>query len=152
MDIKEELWRQGLDHGVNMRFSPLGGSMVPTLRQGDVVTIKPGQGCRIGDLILFERGAGLVLHRVVAKLNGAIFTKGDALPYRDAMICPQDILGKAISRERRGKERPLDSLTARLLGLAFCLTSACVPGSMKILAAVKRLGREKLGLTFRQAN
>ncbi len=146
MDLKEELWLAGLLQGRTMRFRPRGRSMTPLLRDGDVVTIAPGKRCRIGDVVLFRIGEALILHRVVAKFSGRVGTKGDALGRLDATVTPRDILGRAIRRERCGKERSLESLEARLLGLALCLTISWVPKLVDILCAVRRVGREKLGL------
>jgi hypothetical protein len=146
MDPKEELWVKGLKEGRAMRLLPRGGSMIPFVRAGDLVTIVPGKPCRVGDVILCRRDGNLVLHRVVGKKDGKIITKGDALGYADGPVAPQDILGQAVFAERSGVTRSLDSLGSRLLGLAFSLTVSRVPKLMGILAAVKRLGRERLGL------
>jgi len=142
MHIKQELWLQGLKAGRVMRFRPLGGSMIPCLRQGDIVSISPGQGCRVGDIVLWQAGEAMVLHRVLIKKNGRIVSKGDALRHLDAPVMREQIVGTAVLRERRGRVRRLDRLGARFLGLSFCLTSACVPKLMKILSALKRLGEQ----------
>jgi hypothetical protein len=147
MDPKEELWVQGLREWGAMRFRPLGGSMIPFLRAGDIVTIVPGKPCRVGDIALWRQNGNLMLHRVVGKKCGSVFTKGDATDRLDSPVSSQDILGRAVSLERRGVTRPLDSLGSRLLGLAFCLTVSWVPKLVALLAAAKSLGREKLGLT-----
>jgi signal peptidase I len=123
-----------------------GGSMVPWLRQGDAVTVVPAARCRVGDVILYSRGEVLVMHRVVGKIGGRIIAKGDAVGRLDPPITPQDIIGLAVSIKRHGKKRSLDSLGSRLGGLAFSLTVSWIPKSLPFLAAVKRLGREKLGL------
>jgi hypothetical protein len=149
MDSKLSLWCQGLQQGKTMRFQPLGGSMIPCLRAGDVVTIVPGKGCRVGDVVLYRQNGDLVLHRVVGKRGGRVITKGDALGGMDKPVAPGEILGRAVSFERRGVSRSLDSWSSRFLGLAFCLTVSWAPKLMAILAAVKRLGRERLGLAGR---
>jgi hypothetical protein len=120
--------------------------MIPVLRDGDVVTIVPEKRCRLGDIVLFRRGDALLLHRVVAKFSGRVVTKGDALGGLDFRVAPQDILGRAVWRERRCQKRSLDSLEARLVGLAFCLTLSWIPVLFKILHAMLRLTRKKLGL------
>ena len=138
MNPKEELWLEGLGQGWPMRFRPLGGSMGPFLRSGDVVTIVAGPG-RIGDIVLAKHGAGMVLHRVVAKIGDRIITKGDALDHFDPPITRQEVLGKAVTREHQGKISGLDSVTARLCGLAFCLTLPFFPKVMAILVKLKPL-------------
>jgi hypothetical protein len=135
-----------------MYYREMSSSMVPFLRQGDLVKVTPFANSRLGDIVLWQKGESLVMHRVVAKFYNRIITKGDARGYWDEPVNHGDILGKAISRERCGRERSLDSLGARFLGLAFCLTSACVPRLLTILATVKRLGRDRLGCLSNRAN
>jgi hypothetical protein len=144
MHPKEDLWHQGLRQGLAMRFRPLGGSMIPWLRQGDTVTVTPRKRCRPGDIVLWRRGETLTMHRVVARSKGGIITKGDALDHLDKPVTPADILGQAVARERQGKMRSLDSFWSRYLGLAFCLTFSLVPRLLPWLAAGRRHGQEKL--------
>ncbi len=147
MDFKEELWHQGLGQGRTMRFQPLGGSMVPVLRQGDTITIAPGRQCRLGDIVLYRCEDGIVLHRVIYKRSGRVFTKGDALRHIDAPVLSQDILGRAVARERQGKVRRPDHLVARFLGLAWCLSFPWIPGLLAFLAAARLFLRNLDGLS-----
>jgi hypothetical protein len=142
MDIKLEIWLQGLGAGRAMRFRLGSCSMVPTLQMDDLVTVAPGCRCRLGDIALFQRDQDLLLHRVVARWGGWIVTKGDGLAWLDVPVPRHAVLGTAVLRERRGRVRRLDRLGARFLGLSCCLTSACVPKLMKILSALKRLGEQ----------
>jgi hypothetical protein len=144
MHPKEDLWRQGLRQGRAMRFRPLGGSMIPWLRQGDTVTVKPGKQCRPGDIVLWRQGEALTMHRVVARSKEGIITKGDALYYLDKPVAPDDILGQAVTRQRQNKVICLDSFWPRYFGLAFCLTLSWFPRLLPWLAAGRRQGREKL--------
>lgn len=138
MDLKEALWLKGLQQGWVMRFRPQGGSMLPFLRPGDVVSICPGKSCRPGDIILWQTGPALVLHRVVVKQNGGLLTKGDFLGYLDSPVAPEQILGRAVARERQGRLRRLDNFWQRWLGLAFSLTVPLVPGLLALADSVKR--------------
>jgi len=146
MPAELELLSRELLNGQIMRLRSLGGSMIPYLREGDLVTVVPVKKCRVGDIVLYNRGNSLIMHRVLAKFSDKIITKGDAATRLDPPISPQDILGRAVSYERHGKKSSLNSLRSRLCGLAFCLTVSWIPRSIATLAAVKRLGREKLGL------
>lgn len=138
MRLKQELWLQGLREGQRMRFQPLGGSMMPCLRQGDTVSIHPGRDCCVGDIILWCQDESLVLHRVVAQRHDRIITKGDFLSHLDAPVARGQILGRVVARERRGRVRRLDSLEARSLGLAWCLTSL-IPGLVLLLSVARRV-------------
>jgi hypothetical protein len=147
MDHKEELWLRGLRQGKTMRFRPLGGSMVPFIRPEDVVTIVPGKQCRTGDVVLVHRGEALLLHRVVGIFSGRIFTKGDALSRLDLQVDSRDILGRAVRLERQGQCRSLESLSSRLLGLAFNLAFSWLPGLVKRWLFLQKLWRREMLLS-----
>ncbi|OGP72718.1 MAG: hypothetical protein A2Y80_10385 [Deltaproteobacteria bacterium RBG_13_58_19] len=142
MRLEKELWVQGLSRGWSMRCRLLGKSMFPNLRPGDLVQVEPGETCRLGDIVLVNQGEHWVMHRVVAKSKGLIITKGDATAHLDPPVTPPEILGRAVSRNRRGKESSLTSLWARWLGLAFCLLLSWL---FTIRGAVKGWGRGKIG-------
>ena len=127
-----------------MRFRPLGSSMLPFLKGGDIVTIAPDTKLRIGDVVLWQWGESAFMHRVVAKRNGRIITKGDSLGYLDVPVTLEHILGRAVVRERQGKVRRLDHLGARFLGLAWCLTSL-IPGLASFLASAQHALRKVPG-------
>jgi hypothetical protein len=137
VDNNQALWLQGLAEGWSMRLRPLGGSMAPCLRAGDIVHICPGKSCQVGDIILWQQGDGLFLHRVVAKKNACVITKGDSLGSQDKPVRKEQILGRAVTRERHGRIRPLDHLGCRLLGLAWCFLS-WTPGLVVFLVKSRR--------------
>ena len=98
-----------------------GESMQPLLRPGDRIVFVP---CRVeelkrGDVIIFlppgkqER----VVHRVVSNGPEGILTRGDANPCRDTGHLRQDdIVGRAVSRERGGRVIPVaGGIAGRLL-------------------------------------
>jgi hypothetical protein len=107
------------------------------LRAGDIVHICPGKSCQVGDIILWQQGDDLFLHRVVAKKNGWVITKGDSLGHQDGPVRKEQILGRAVTRERHGRIRRLDHSGRRLLGLAWCLLS-WIPGLVVLLGQSKR--------------
>ncbi|OPY93000.1 MAG: Peptidase S24-like protein [Syntrophaceae bacterium PtaU1.Bin231] len=89
-----------------------GESMLPLFRPGDRIRFVPCRAdvVRPGDVILAvppgrdER----VVHRVVSTGPTGIRTKGDANPYLDAWEFRQeDIIGRAVAVERRGKVMPV---------------------------------------------
>jgi hypothetical protein len=121
--------------------------MAPVLREGDLVTIVPGGCYRLGEIILFPRDGCLVLHRVVAKSSDRLLTKGDAAAHLDPPLPLQNILGRAVCRERQGRISALDSWSSRVLGLAFSLTLLWVPGLLPLLAYAKRRLQKGLGFS-----
>jgi hypothetical protein len=144
MHLKLELWLQGLRTGRTMRFRLGSSSMVPTLQPDDLITVAPGRRCRLGDIALYTQEQDLWLHRVVAGWGDWIVTKGDGLAWLDAPVPRDAVLGTAVARERRGRVQRLDRLGARLLGLAWCLTS-WLPGLVPLLTATKRTLRNVAG-------
>jgi hypothetical protein len=144
MPHKMELWLQGLKQGRTMRFRPLGGSMNPSLRLGNIVTIVPGNNARIGDVVLTHTTAGLILHRVVWKGAGRIITKGDSLTHLDPPVTPEALLGRAVSRDHRGKKSSLVSFYSRFCGLGLSLTLPWVIKYFPAIVALKRLFPRRL--------
>lgn len=73
-----------------------GASMLPLLRDGDRVEIRPAapEDLRRGDLLVFQQGEHLVVHRLVARWGEAWVARGDNLPDRDPPIPPEAVLGK----------------------------------------------------------
>jgi hypothetical protein len=141
MDHKQQLWLQGLSEGRVMRCKSRGKSMFPFLREGDLVDLVATQEFRIGDIVLAQE----VLHRVVAKRNGQIITKGDANSHLDPPVARAQILGRVVARERRGRVRQLDSLEARFLGLAFSFTVAMRRGLIYWLVRLRNGAGKALG-------
>lgn len=63
-----------LSNGFQIRFRAIGDSMQPTIRDGDVIVVKPAAGrhIRMGDLVMFMNShERTVVHRVVAKKRNA---------------------------------------------------------------------------------
>jgi hypothetical protein len=98
-----------------------GESMRPLFQPGDRIRFVP---CRIedlrrGDVIIFTAPGGTerVVHRVVSTGPGGIRTRGDANSCRDAWSLSEDnIIGRAVTVERRGREIPVArGLKGRLL-------------------------------------
>jgi hypothetical protein len=103
-----------------------------------VVEVISAQEFRLGDIVLARQGDLLVLHRLVAKRNGTILTKGDSRGFLDGPLTRDQILGRAVARERQGRIRRLDYFWARFLGLAWCLSLPWIPGLLPFLAAMRR--------------
>lgn len=120
--------------------------MTPFIREGDVVAIDPAAPCRVGDIILWERGEDMVLHRLVVRKKGWFLTKGDASGHLDAPVTGREILGRAVTQKRAGRVRKLDSFWARFSGLAFSLMIPRAPQIVFLMGRLKRLGQEMFRL------
>jgi signal peptidase I len=103
--LMPELIEDLLAQGTRVRLAVGGVSMVPRLRNGDLVTIEPLQGkdARFGELVLFRREDGApVLHRVVRRWRSRLQTRGDANIRLDPSIDAACVLGRVRRIERAG--------------------------------------------------
>jgi signal peptidase I len=112
-DARNELKRQlALDAVGSLgeaRLAASGSSMLPTIRPGDVLEVhrESMAAVSIGDIVVFEREARLVTHRVVEKVLGPertlLITRGDALRAADPPVTPEELLGRVTAILRGGR-------------------------------------------------
>ena len=125
-----ELLREGL----GVKFRAPGGSMYPTICDGDLITVEPIKPSDVilGDIVLYRHEYGVVAHRVIniKKTQPSIvspqhyFTlRGDAAPKDDDPVISNQILGKVVSLVRNG--RPLDPYCLRIKLLYKTRRFAC---------------------------
>lgn len=74
----------------------LTGSMEPTLNVNDLVIVKKTDNIEIGDIVVFQQGNDLIIHRVIEKNveENRIVTKGDANNVDDGNIPMSAVKGK----------------------------------------------------------
>jgi hypothetical protein len=120
-DLSVELLRQG--HSVRFRAS--GGSMHPTIRPGEHITVVPVAPSDLGlaDIILYQARKGILAHRVVGSRRGggglrAFIVRGDASESCDAPVGPAQILGKVVLVERAGRRIALGTPRVKFFHLA----------------------------------
>jgi signal peptidase I len=120
-----------------------GGSMLPSLRDGDLVEILPASAAEIGigDVICYEPpSGGLCLHRVVAREKRGFVTRGDALAYVESVPAAA-VLGVVTTVERRGRVRRLRTPSARLRGRLIARTAPAVARLLPLARSLRRAVR-----------
>ena len=75
----------------------LSGSMEPVLSVNDLIIAKETEDYAVGDMVVFQDGNSVVVHRIVAVGEDAIQTKGDANNVEDAPISKDVVKGKVIA-------------------------------------------------------
>ena len=87
------------------KLTVVGGSMLPALWPGDVVTLQPHaeSELRAGQIVSYRRGGLLITHRVQAVSRRRIITRGDTVSHCDPPVSVSDILGQVSYVERDGR-------------------------------------------------
>ena len=102
-----DLMREVLARGGKFRFQAKGASMSPFIKAGDILTIFPVKDTKsgIGKIVacLEAQQEKLLVHRIVAKKNGAYLIKGDNSDNQsDGWFYEQSILG-VVGKVERGQ-------------------------------------------------
>jgi hypothetical protein len=132
-------------------------SMSPLIRPGDevrLVRLDPGRINR-GALIACQREEGLVLHRVLARTDAGVVTKGDALATPDPPVAWEQLVAGAAGLRRAGKpEADLNAFPWPLINYALGVVAAIacrVPvenGAGRRWSFLPRLAWKSLRLPF----
>lgn len=82
-----------------------GKSMRPFLREGrDTVVFSKPERLKVGDIVVFMRNGYYIMHRIIKIENGYISTLGDNLKTPEEKIPVENVVAKAVSAVRDGKE------------------------------------------------
>lgn len=76
----------------------LSGSMEPTMSVDDMVLVKESPTYGIGDIVVYQRGGHLVVHRIISQDGGMIVTQGDANNVSDEPVELSAVMGRVIFR------------------------------------------------------
>lgn len=120
-----EMWQEACDRGSRLGFRVVSGSMEPLIQVGDVVKITRVEpsSVHIGDIVAFQQGQSVVVHRVIGKSPSnqqLIFRhRGDA-GASSGEIPAENLIGKVSAIEKEGREIFLDTtrhaMSNRVLG------------------------------------
>ena len=74
----------------------LSGSMEPELSKGDLIIVKETDSYDCKDVVVFQDGSSLVVHRIIEKKGEEVVTKGDANNTDDGAVAISRIKGEVV--------------------------------------------------------
>ena len=75
----------------------LSGSMEPELSMNDLVIVREADSCAVDDIVVYQDGNSLVIHRIWSVDGETVITKGDANNAVDEPIKTSVIKGKVVA-------------------------------------------------------
>ncbi len=75
----------------------LSGSMEPTLSVDDVIFVRKADSYEVGDIVVYDSGRELIVHKIIQKDGDTVVTQGDANNTSDDPIKVTAIFGKVVS-------------------------------------------------------
>ncbi len=75
----------------------LSGSMEPTLGINDVIFVRETDSYEVGDIVVYQSGQTLIVHRIIAKDGENLITRGDANNTADAPVERYAVKGEVIA-------------------------------------------------------
>jgi hypothetical protein len=105
VDLMQEIFARGM----TFRFKATGGSMLPFIINGDVITFTPiaNHTPRIGEVVAFihPETNNLIVHRIIGQKGSSRLFRGDAVTDQtDGLIPIQNLLGRVSQIERNGRQ------------------------------------------------
>lgn len=76
----------------------LSGSMSPALEVDDLVIVREKEHYETGDIVVYQSGYELIVHRIIAQDGEFITTQGDANGVPDAPVCAAAVKGAVAVR------------------------------------------------------
>lgn len=76
----------------------LSGSMEPALRVDDLIVVRAAHDYQVGEIVVYQDGSSLVVHRIIEIDGEQVITKGDANDIADAAISLSDVKGRVVGR------------------------------------------------------
>jgi hypothetical protein len=140
-----EVLEEALDKGTRADFRARGLSMSPTVRDGDVVTVRRVRSdeLHLGDIVTFWRADQLVMHRVIevgqpeADSSPGFRTAGDGNAEEDGIQPGDALLGRVVLVRGSRNDWSPDDPTARVRGL-FRVALAKRPRLRMALRALRK--------------
>ena len=74
----------------------LSGSMEPTLSVNDVIIVRESESYNINDIVVYDSGREMIVHRIKEQNGDTLTTKGDANNISDEPISAEAVKGKVV--------------------------------------------------------
>jgi len=74
----------------------LSGSMEPELRVNDVIIVRSSENYNINDIVVYDNGREMIVHRIIEQNGDTFTTKGDANNVADEPISAEAVKGKVV--------------------------------------------------------
>ena len=107
----------------------LSGSMEPAIMTDELIIVKAEDSYAVGDIVVYQSGSMMVVHRIVDIQDQTVTTRGDANNTNDAPIALSRVKGRVIAHVPQvGKlVRMLKSPVATLLLIAAAVLTVELP-------------------------
>jgi hypothetical protein len=131
--VKVEFFKEMFKQGENIWVKIIGHSMWPFLKDKQVVMVSAVdiEKISIGDIVLGYIAGNVVCHRVFRRKFGLIQTKADALPKLDPLIGEDELIGKVVAKEVKGRILRIDGRLSHCCGFIISqltlITARCYP-------------------------
>lgn len=70
--------------------------MEPTLSVNDVIIVHESESYDINDIVVYDSGSGMIVHRIIEQHGDTFITKGDANNISDEPITKEAVKGKVV--------------------------------------------------------
>ncbi len=141
LKAKAGCFRDALCRGEDLKIKVTGNSMLPFLKNGQIVVIRACdvKEINIGDIVLTFADNRILCHRVFRKGKDIFQTKADALIWPDLAGSKDTLLGKVIAIETDGRIRSMEGSSARYAGWIISRVTAVTAIFYPVLRWIKRL-------------
>ena len=113
----------------------LSGSMEPTLSVDDLIIVRETDTYAVGDVVVFQTGGVLVVHRIIALEGDTVTTQGDANPSADEPMPLANVLGRVVGH--------IPALGALVNGIKTPVGTLCVIAAAIALVELPRRREKK---------
>ena len=129
-----------IEAGKQVKLTVTGFSMYPLVSsRRDAVLLAKADTLSVGDVPLFQRADGsYILHRIVAKKDGAFAAMGDYETEREYPVKEEQVVAKAIGFYRKGTYIDCKSFSYRAYSFFWRKTAFMRPFLLKTMAKMAR--------------